>query len=451
MRSYTFHVIALLAAVLLLCLAFFVITGQAAPNRAAGRDAAVAEAAAMLKKGDAAQAYALYMNLLRELPDDDAVALGLARSATKARRWNQAVAAYEILLEKYPHDAGLYGELAQVYMQLGDREGAERSASMLRSLNEKITREETDQALDLLESRYSNFQMHGKVQGGILYDTNANLGPYSNTMDLGGWPVQVKNAKEQNTFGAYLGANVDLGWRFFRDSPWWLVGDAQGFWRGNLASELNDTHNRESQWGRGSVGLRHLTSSILAEVRFKGEIFDYEFYQHVAAYGPEGTLLWAYTPTLHFLVKGGLDKRDYSKDAPRDGLYGWAGLYSRAFFGADNHELLVGGRYLGANADKGDYGYYGWEATARLLVKLPCKFELSPFFSYTREDYKGPATVLETDDRLDKRARAGLDLTYRINELWAVECGWQYTKNKSSSALYTYDQQFIHTGAVWSF
>jgi hypothetical protein len=86
---------------------------------------------------------------------------------------------------------------------------------------------------------------------------------------------------------------------------------------------------------------------------------------------------------------------------PGNGAYGWIGEYVRFFFGADNHELLVGGRFLGASADRNDYGYSGWEGTARLRFKLPCGFELASFASCTRENYNGPATVLETRERRD--------------------------------------------------
>ena len=421
------------------------------PARAVALDQSKAEAAAMLEKGEAAKAFELYMRLLRVAPDDDELNFGLARAATGAKRWNQAVMAYEALLEKHPQEAGLFGELAHVYMLLGDREAAERSTAIMRALDGKSTKVDTDKALDTLESRYSDFQIHGKVRAGVQYDSNANLGPASNNLDLGIWRIQLDNAKAKCSFGAYVGAELGFGKRFFRDSSWWLVGDAQGFWRGHERSDMRKAHSREMQWGRAAVGVRYLGSSIMAEMRMKGEILDYEFYQHVSAYGPEGTFLWAAAPSLHLFVKGNIEKRNYNRDSLRDGVAGSVGLYGRVFFGTDNHELLVGARYLGANADWRDFGYNGWEGTARLLFKLPYGFELAPFASYTREAYLGPATVLETDKRRDNRFRTGLGLTYRISESWSLESGYHYTRNSSSSALYTYKQHFVNTGIVWSF
>jgi hypothetical protein len=194
-----------------------------------------------------------------------------------------------------------------------------------------------------------------------------------------------------------------------------------------------------------------MTSTTLAEIRFKGEIFDYELYQHVGAYGPEGTFLWAAVPALHLVTKGGIDKREYSRDHKRDGVYGWIGEYARVFFGEDNHEFLVGGRWLGASADRHDYSYDGWETSARLLFKLPFGFELAPFTSYTAEFYEGPATVPERKKRRDERLRLGGGLTWRIDEAWSLECSWQYSKNNSTSNLHDYKQHYVGTGVAWSF
>ena len=453
MRAQTFVILVLGSFLLLFAQGVLSFASSADdPARALALDQSKAEASSLLEKGEAGKAYDLYMRLLRLAPDDDGVNLGLARAAAKAGRWNQAVMAYETLLEKYPREAGLYGEMAHVYMLLGDREAAERSLAVMRSLDARITREETDKALDVLASRYSDFQAHGKIRAGIQYDSNANLGPDSGLLDLGSWRgVRVDNAKAQSSLGAYLGADVDLGKRFYRDSPWWLVGDVQGFWRGHAQSDLHKARSQEAQWGRAAAGLRHLAPSTLAEVRLKAEIFDYEFYNRVSACGPEGTLLWAASPSLHLVAKGALEHREYSRDHGRSALAGSAGLYSRIFFGSDNHELLLGGRYFGTDAKKRDYSHEGWETMARSLFKLPHGFELAPFISFTRERYKGPATALETKNRLDERFRAGLGLTYRINESWAVEGNCQYTKNRSNSALYKYDQRFVSLGVAWNF
>jgi tetratricopeptide (TPR) repeat protein len=419
--------------------------------RRADFESAKAEAADLLRRGQAAEACEIYLRLLREEPEDDAVNLGLARAASSAGRWNQAVMAYERLLDEYPGEASFYPELARAYVALNDKASAERALASMRLLDASATAEVTDALMEKLENRYGLVQVHGKVRFGVAYDTNANQGPMSDALTLGNWRVNLDNAKAVKSFGAYLGADVDLGRRFYRDSPWWIVGDAQVLFRGNENDALRFGRGRESQWLRAAVGLRRLSSESLLDARLKAETFDMEMYQRVFALGPEVVFLWAVTPSARLITRGGVDRRVHSRDHQRDGEYYSAGEYLRLFLGQSDHSVMVGARYMGASADRKDYDYDGWETSARLTLSLFRDLEFAPFVSFSRETYDGPATVLETEKREDDKSRLGASLTYRLTESWSVEAAFQYVKNESNSALYDYDQRLVSAGMVWSF
>lgn len=440
----------------LICLLLTNPPAQAQPDTPFG-EGAVAEsklqAATLLNEGKVADAYELYMRLYRADPEDDEIVLGLARSAAGAGKHNQAIMAYERLIALYPKDPGLYGEIANSYMALGDRPAAERyMASMNELSGEGVSQEDMAITLDKLERAYDRFQYRGRVRFGFLYDSNANQGPSTSTMSLGPWRnVIVPDVDAKETFGAYLGADIDLGWRLEPDGAWWLVGDVQAFLRGNANDDLHDIRAQESQWGRTAIGLRRLSSETLLDFRVKAEIFDYEFYQHISAIGPEAVFLWAATPSVHLITRGGIDHRDYSRESDRNGAYYWVGQYLRLFMGARNHEAIIGARYTGGSADKGDYSYDGWEGSLSFNFKLPWELELTPFVSFAQEFYDGPATVLENKDRQDDRWRAGSGLTYHLTEDWDVELMYQYTNNDSTSPLYDYDQHLVTTGLAWKF
>lgn len=440
---------ALVAAVLCLT-AFDAGLAAAAPETAGSADRQ--RAAALLEQGKYDAAYEAFMRLLRENPDDDAVHLYLGRSAMRAGRYNQAVMAYERLLEKYPAESSLYGELAHAYMALGDRGSAQRALAAAGTLKDASGQKAGENLLDSLEKRYSHWQAHGQVRTGILYDSNANLGPASSSMDLGIWRVEVPDAKAESTLGAYLGANADLAWKAERDTPWWLVGDVWAQARGNSNSALEDSHSRTSLWGRAAVGLRHLTSTTLFDLRFKSEVFDYEWYQNITAVGPEAAWIWAVTPQWQLISRGSLNARMYSRADERNGAYWSVGQHVRRFFGQENHEIVLGVSHVGAETPRHrDYGYHGWEFAARALFKLPVGFELAPFAAYEYDWYHGPGTALETDARNDHKWRLGAALTWNITEAWAVEAMYQYTCNASNSAIYTYDQSLVSLGVAWSF
>ena len=408
------------------------------------------EAASLLHSGKSAEAYELYMRLLRETPDDDEVNSGLAKAAMHNGRYNQAVMAYGRLIDKYPRTAPLYEGLAAAYMALNDRTSAEQTLAAMREA-EAVGAAGMDKNLDTLEQRYSLLQVHGRVRAGVLYDSNANLGPRSNSMGLGIWRVEVQEAKEKETMGGYLGADLDIAKRLYRDSPWWIVGDAQAHLRANTNNDLQESNSRRSQWYRAAAGLRHLGSETLFDMRLKGEIFDYETMKNVSAFGPEFTFLWAAMPSVQLITRTEISRRIYSAESGYNGAYASAGEYVRLFFGEDNHELLFGARYTGAWTKEQDYGYDGWEGSAKTIFKLPYSFELSPFVSYTEEFYRGPATALESARREDRRWRAGAMLTYHISESWSAELLYQYTNNNSRSALYDYTQNMVSAGVAWNF
>ena len=433
----------------LVTLLFFAIPALAATATQKGAvEQGKAEAATLLQQGKAAEAYELYSSLLREAPEDDAINLGLARSAMAASRPNQALMAYLRLLEKYPKEAALHKEIAQAYMALGDREKAEQHLTR----DPKLSAQEADSALNALDKRYERFQVHGTVRSGLVYDTNANQGPASSTMNIGLWQnVQVSGAKAKETMGGYLGAQLDLGYRLEQAGPWWLVGDVQTYARGNSNNALGENTNRYWQWGRVATGARYLTSQNLFDMRFKSEIFDYELNQHVLAAGPELLYVHALRPKVQLVSRGGVDLRDYTGGRQRNGPYWNVGQYGRVFFGEQNHEFMLGGRYAGASANQNDFSYNGWEASARFIFKLPYHVELSPHLSYGEDQYKGPATALETTKRKDERLRTGVGVNWRFTEGWSVETSWQYTDNTSNSSLNQYKQHLFSLGMAWNF
>lgn len=98
-----------------------------------------------------------------------------------------------------------------------------------------------------------------------------------------------------------------------------------------------------------------------------------------------------------------------------------------------------------------DLSYTGWEASLRLFLYPWPELELSPFVTYHQENYDGPATVLDTDNRRDRQWRTGASLTWNFKSDQALEAGYQYVANDSNSALHDYQQHMVNMGMVWKF
>ncbi|MCL2102986.1 MAG: tetratricopeptide repeat protein [Syntrophorhabdaceae bacterium] len=434
----------ILSLVLLLCLACasYAAAAQGAahniPMTAAERtalDQQLVQAASLMEQGKTEEAGEIYGQLLARYPDNDDLALALARAALAVGNPAGALNIYNRLLAKYPDNADLRLETARANHAAGNQAEAARLGGQA-----------------LAEYEKQRFQIHGAVRAGVLYDSNANQGPASNTLSLGDWDnVRLEGAKRKDSFGAYVGANLDLGYRLSVTGPWWLVGDVQGFWRGNENHALKNINSREWQWGRAAAGFRYLDGKNMIDLRGKAEVFDYEFGTNVTALGGEFRYARVVTPWLHLIADAGLESRIYNESRERNGVFGRAGGYARFFFGDAGHEFTIGAGYVGASADRADYAFDGWQGLARFSFKLPYGFTLSPSASFTQEFYKGPGTALETKKRRDDRLRVGADISYAVTEAWSIEAAYHYTNTYSTCNLYKNDQHVVSLGVAWKF
>lgn len=443
----------LLCALWLLFLPPFSVRATAAPSPALALalDQSRAQAKTLYNKGDYEDAYQLYMRLLREEPENDEINYGLALAARRTKRYSQALLAFERLTDRWPANADLRRSLADVYLLLGDKDSARRELQTARQFDPTLTEERLARILDKMESAQSRFQVHGRISGGIMYDSNANQGPASERMHFDILPgeVRVNGVKSVESWGTYLNGMLDVGWRLSEDSPWWLVSDMAFFKRWNSNQEL--TVNNQFAWGRAALGMRHVSPKTLSELRFKAETADQNRDQRVNVLGPEGTFVWAVLPNLQLISRAAIENRAYTLDIGRDGTYWWAGQYLRVLFGASGHEMTFGVRALGAEVDNKDFNYNGLEANLRLRLKITDAFYLAPFASMRRENYFGPATVLDRDDRRDAIYRTGIFAVYSLTPNLQLETGVQYVDNRSSSPLYKYNQYTVNMGLAWTF
>jgi tetratricopeptide (TPR) repeat protein len=407
---------------------FMALLIAAAPLKAATQDEASAaewrRAESLMLSGKASEAYPIFVALSQRYPGHSSIRLGLARSAALTGRYDEAEAIYKDLLEKYPGDPTL--------------------------LNER------DQVLALKSGTGAATTVGFRVRAGFIYDSNANQGADSdvtqvfNIAHLFVARITFNDTKKIPTAGAYFGANFNIAHRLGA-GPLSFVADSGLYIRYNENSRLDVVKNREWQFFRVGGGLRYAKGQNLFEARLKWEIFDYELSNRVVSYGPELTYLRAVGPKVHLITQAVADFRHYQRSPDRDGSYGQLAQYGRYFFGEKKHSVTVGGAYLWGRPKNHDLGYDGWSAMTRFTFRPFESWELSPFVSYIRENYKAPVFFWDKRDRRDKKIRVGLDAIYKINESWQVEFNVGYNRAKSTSPLYEYSQRVVSLGMSWGF
>lgn len=428
-----------------------------APALAVALGQRLAQAQSLLRQNKAEEAYALYMRLLREEPDNAEVNAGLYRSALATGRNNQALAALERLVDIQPANAALRLELANFYAKVGDAQNARREITELRRHDGRISLEDAEAALRRLERRDSHFQYAGRLSAGIVYDSNANAGLNGRDVSLGGLDLVLDSeAGRKEAWGEYLNAAVNGAYRTSPTSAWWLVGDA-AFYGKVYNRDLPS--NQTFGWGRLAVGARRMGPDSMLDLRVKVEHAVYDPYEAVTLAGPELTFAYSITDWLQVLTQGGLEQRDYITENGRDGLYWQAGEYLRFLWGGaesgHSRSFLLGARYLGSGTDKQSHSYDGWEALARLNLRLTEQLELTPFAAYRQLLYHEPATRLEKvlgeQNRCDQTWQTGLFVTWHWTKNLSTDLGWQYLHNDSSSPLYRYEQHLLNMGLTLSF
>ena len=440
----------------LLCMAVFIVLVSAFEADAAGpgQDVAVeqakTQAAPLLEAGRVEEAHRLYLNLVREVPEDDEVNLGLARSADRLGEYNQAAIFMERLVDKYPRNQSLRLELVKIHIRAGNPEAAKREMELARRYDPSVSEETGDLVVARLTEQLARWQFSGRVSTGLQYDSNVNQGPQSLNMSLGPWNLQLDpSIREKASWGVYFSASLNGGWRIAPEGAWWIVGDAALYRKGSFRDMPT---NREVAWGRGALGLRRIGATTLFDLRVKTDAVDYIGDDRVArSNGPELQFVWAALPGLHFLTRAALERRDYQETNGRQGWYWWAGEYLRILFGKEGHAFLFGGRYLHAETSRNDYGYEGWEGTASVTLKLPFDTELTPFMAYREEYYNGPATALELRDREDENLRLGAMFSWQVSPSFSVDMSYQFSRNDSTSPVYEYDQHLVSSGVTWKF
>lgn len=395
-----------------------------------------------------------FLSILRDDPDSDEVNVGILIAAYNAKRYSHALLACERLLSKYPNDSGLRLQLARIYVALGESESARRALEQVKKIEPELTDAGIERLISGLESQKSRWSVNGTLTVGYIYDSNSNAGPSSDKVTLGRFAdLRIPGAKSTETQAYFTAIAVDMGYRLVEDGPWWWVGDVGGYQRWNTTAGI--LYNKSLTWGRAASGLRYLGAKGMWELRLKGE----EIYQEhakdpeqtVLTYGMELTAARSLTEKWHVFGRFGLEDRHFSESKLQNGQYWNVGGYTRYFFGEANHEITAGFQLSGGQAANSAYSYSAAEPSIRALIHLPYDTYLTSHVLLRHEDYKGPATGLEVEERMDNHWRLGVGLGWDITESLALNVQYEYIKNYSNSEFYQYKQDLVTTSMAFKF
>ena len=389
------------------------------------------------------EAYEAYMKLLREFPLDGEINLGVARSAYASKRYNQAIMAYERLIESYPNRPFLWIELTAVYIALNNPENAGNALENAKKLDPSLKDISLEDIIKAEQEKLKRFFVNGNISVGFGYDSNANSGPYSNKIVLGNFPLSLDEASVQQSSAlgqAMVGSNFI--YRGNRQSKLLFVSDF-AFYGKYYFKNLVKGNN--FLWVRLGLGFRYYWTTQYLEVRAKGDFAQYPSKKNITTVGGELTHSWNLTPRVSLLGRAGYEQQFYTDSEGNDGFYYYVGESIQINFLDGSQNVVIGVKFAQRQAQKKMFSNIGSEGSIRGTFSIPWNIVISPSVSYKQEWHNGPGTVLEFVNRIDGQVRTGLSVTKYIKKNFYVDLSYQYVKNFSNSPVYKYDQ---HTGIL---
>jgi tetratricopeptide (TPR) repeat protein len=444
-------------------------------------DAEKVKASNLLASKKYNEAYREYINLLKQNPEDNDVVMGLAISAEKSGHNNQAVMAYEILQERIPDDDVVLSGLARNQEVLGDKASAKvvkdkvRDDSVIakkpvlpppvivpepqKKKSQAVKKEQkvavvTPQAPKIApEKKEKTLFVHGNFNTGVMYDTNVNMSPDTDNLNLGGWSIVIPGTEERDTFASFVGAGLSITKKIAGN--YWFVSDFNGNVRWNENSELDESKNRATHYAQAAAGVRYFGTKTVTDVKLKTEVFDYELWQRMYATGINALFSYAKASNLLFTTVMVLDHRSYSTKDGRDGFHFNLGQYVKYTMNNKKYSITISGAVEHQDSQRNEfnnkYGYDGWRTGFVFSAKTSSKFEVSPFINVARDFYFSPATMLENYKRQDNKVVIGTSVIYNLTDMWTINASYSYTDNYSNSELYRFDKHLIQVGTRYEF
>lgn len=428
------------------CMFLFVAIGEAFPAQKAkpaelGFNERKIIAAQLLRDNKPKEAYEAFMKLLRESPLDGEVNLGVARSAYTAMRYNQAIMAYDRLIESYPDKAFLHVELAGVYAALKNRANSIRELELALLIDpslkllkyEEIERREAD--------KRKTWFVGGNFSLGYGFDSNANSGPYSSKIILGNFPLTLDptSVQQSSEFGQAI-AGLNIIYRKDPQARLLFVADI-AFYGKYYIREIVENNNL--LWTRAALGMRYHWTTQYLDFRFKGDFAQYPSTRNITTVGADMVHGYIHNDLVTFISRAGYEQRFYKDSPGNDGFYYSVGETVRFSFNKGDQALMIGAKFAQRSAESKMFSNLSGEGSLRMEFRVPWDISIQPFGSYRQDWYDGPGTALELDKRIDGQVRSGLTLSKGFARYLSTDITYQYVKNFSNSPIYRYDQHTV--------
>lgn len=303
-------------------------------------------------------------------------------------------------------------------------------------------------------------QWRPSIYAGLMYDSNVNIGPSRDIIDIGGTRYTVLPGSQETDDFAWV-VNPALSHiynpnRHFQSGEHtgsfiWQT-DASAYYRGYFDEHDFNLGVLTLRTGPAWIVPRHwrATVGLQADQIWLG---DDSLALFTSLYPG---IVWQLGEDWEIGLDAGLTHRNYDDhaDSGRDGWDKKANVSATRYFDGRRWALQGGVGYHDFDADEDRFGYQGPEVYLGAIAQAWDGGMVYGRIGYTLYDFDGTEPLFNTGRDDDEwRYTLGFQHDFREGLLggWALQGSWIYTDNRSDVDIYQYDRNVVSLGLARSF
>lgn len=415
----------------------------------AAQNNAAAEIQTLLEQKSSADAYALAIQHQADLEGDVPFDYAFGLAARAEGELNQAIFAFERVLQVQPDALDARLMLAASYFDLGNLDAAEKELSVLNRFNiDNAALNETVQTyLTAIKKRRSQLdnRWQSNVQVGFGSDSNPNNGvadEFINIPALGTVALFEESLENSSVYADFYG-QVAYMKAINQHSSWQFAGSV-------LHAEYEDDLALNRTFATASLGYQ----TRYQQIDFSGSVFYRPLWLDgdtlLDYYGMMVTTSKQVKSTFVVGVDLSVSQEDYSdfRGFDRDQILANAWLELPQSVGFHRLAVRFGQEQAADNQDFLDRDLLG--IGYRWQQKIDQRWEYSLSLDYLDSEYQGINPLFGTA-REDSFFSSDLEIRYAMAERLALMSRLSYLQNDSDIPIYEYERVKIWLGASYEF
>ena len=315
--------------------------------------------------------------------------------------------------------------------------------------------------IDEDEKRYAQrHQWTPSLYAGLMYDSNVNIGPSRDIIDIGGILFAVApGSQELEDFAWVLNPGIS---HIYNPGVQFEAGEHTGnfVWQTD-ASAYYRGYFDETDFNFGVLTLRTGPAWIVprhwrAWIGLQADQIwlDDDSLALFSSLNPGIT--WEANAVTEITLEGAVTNRHYWEniDSGREGWEELVRLTGTRYFNDRKLALQAGVGYSNFNADDNRFGYSGPELFGGIIVEAWQNGIVFARIGYRQFDFDGTEPLFnQSRDDDEMRYTVGFQHDFREGLLaaWSLQGNWIYTDNQSDVDIYEYDRNVVNLGLARSF